>query len=108
MRAVQILADLIVASGRLRVMIRQGTASSDSDRRMSIRLYESAWVQAEGIEAPLNVRKSRQNAGHFHVGDYLYDVDGRPIARDGIPPRLTAVLSLQAVKEAGLNSDYHR
>ena len=72
---------------------------------MSFRLYESAWVMVEGIEAPVAVHRDPVNRAAFQVGDCQYDVDARPLHPRDAPPILS-ILSLQAVREAGLHSNY--
>lgn len=73
---------------------------------MSLRLYDSAWVMVEGMEHPQRVTKDRKNPAAFNVGDHQYDIDGYGLVRGDNPPKITEILSLQAVKEAGLRSDY--
>lgn len=74
---------------------------------MSIRLYDSAWVRIEGAEQPLQAFKDRQNPALFHIGDYRYDVDG--IAAKGTEgaPKILGILSLQAMREAGIRPNYN-
>jgi len=73
---------------------------------MSFRLYDSAWVRVDGIEAPLQAHKDRQNAGIFVVGDYRYDIDARPLPSNDPAPPIVAILNLHAVREAGLHTGY--
>ncbi len=75
---------------------------------MSFRLYESAWVMVEGADAPCQVHKDPSNMAVFIANGQRYDVDARPIARDGTTPVILSILSLQAMREAGLRSDYNR
>ena len=73
---------------------------------MSFRLYEGAWVQVEGREAPAQARKDRSNLAAFNVAGHQYDIDARPlVAADGAPA-LLSLLNLQAVREKGLNSGH--
>ncbi len=71
---------------------------------MSFRLYENAWVQVEGLDAPVQVRKDRTNPGAFNVAGALYDIDARPLPPVDGAPRLVSLLSLQAVRELGLRN----
>ncbi len=73
----------------------------------SFRLYESAWVEVEGAAQPLQVHRSPENPGVFAVGSGLYDIDARALP-PGDAPRILSILSLQAVREAGLRSNYGR
>jgi hypothetical protein len=73
---------------------------------MSLRLYDSAWVMVEGAEQPQRVSKDRKNPAAFNIGDYQYDIDGYGLVRDTNAPKIVEILSLQAVKEAGLRTDY--
>lgn len=73
---------------------------------MSFRLYESAWVRIEGLDEPAQVHRDRTNLAAFNVGGFQYDIDARPLPTSGGAPRLLALLSLQAVREAGLSSGY--
>lgn len=73
-----------------------------------MRLYETAWVQVEGIEQPLQVFKDRANPAAFNVGDFQYDIDGRAFRTSPDAPRILRILSLQEAKEAGLRQDYNR
>ncbi len=73
-----------------------------------MRLYESAWVRVDGVEAPVQVQKDRANPAAFNVGDYQYDIDGRALKTAPDAPRIVSILSLQAVREAGLRQDYNR
>ena len=69
---------------------------------MSTRLYDTAWVSVEGVEQPLQVQKDRRNPAAFIVGDYSYDIDGRPLALQGAAPKILNLHSLQSAREAGL------
>ena len=73
---------------------------------MATRLYESAWVRIEGSEQLHQVRRDRRNAGAFHIGGHAYDIDGRPLPPSDAAPAIVEVLSLQAVREAGLITTY--
>lgn len=74
---------------------------------MTVRLYDSAWVCLHGQETPLQAMKDRKNPALFMIGDYVYDIDGRPVGQaEGAPP-VSVILSLQAVKEMGLKSSYN-
>ncbi len=75
---------------------------------MTIRLYESAWVELEGVERPLQVFKDRKNPAAFNVGDYQYDIDGRPIKSTIDAPNIARLHSLQSAREAGLATQYDR
>ncbi len=74
---------------------------------MAIRLYQSAWVRVEGNDSPLQVERDRKNAAAFNVGDFQYDIDGRPLQQSSGTPPIVEVLSLQAAREAGLSMDYN-
>ncbi len=73
-----------------------------------MRLYESAWVQIEGQDHPVQVSRDRHNAAAFNVADWQYDIDGRPMKANPDAPRLVKILSLQAAREAGLRTDYNK
>ena len=75
---------------------------------MSVRLYDSAWVVVEGIERPLVVRRDVKNATVFHVGEFQYDVDGRPLRSSAGAPEILKLHSLQSAQEAGLSISYER
>ena len=45
---------------------------------MAVRLYDSTWVLLRGVPEPQQVQKNPKNPSIFHVGDYRYDIDGRP------------------------------
>ncbi len=75
---------------------------------MALRLYDSAWVRIEGRDEPLQVQRDRKNAAAFHIGDFQYDIDARPLRPGDKAPAIITVLSLQAVREAGLAPDYNR
>lgn len=73
---------------------------------MSFRLYESAWVMVEGVEAPCQVHKDTVNLAAFNINGYQYDIDARVLpASSGAPPILR-ILSIQDAKEVGLRSHY--
>ncbi len=73
---------------------------------MSFRLYESAWVQVEGFDEPAQAHKDRSNLAAFNVMGFQYDIDARPLPSSPGAPRLLSLLSLQAIREAGLSSGY--
>ncbi|WP_443750352.1 hypothetical protein [Asticcacaulis solisilvae] len=75
---------------------------------MSFRLYESAWVRIEGTEQPLQVHRDGASAGVFIVGDHWYDIDARALPSQIHVPPIVSILSLEAVREAGLRSGYDR
>ncbi len=75
---------------------------------MGIRLYDSAWVVVEGREQPLQVFKDKRNPAAFSVGDFQYDIDGRPLSATSGTPAITGLHSLQSAKEAGLRTEYDR
>lgn len=75
---------------------------------MSFRLYESAWVRVDGVEEPLQVHKDKQNAAVFVVGNHRYDIDARPVPSGNLAPSIRSLLTLQAMREAGLHSGYNR
>ncbi|EGF89233.1 hypothetical protein ABI_45800 [Asticcacaulis biprosthecium C19] len=66
----------------------------------NFRLYESAWVLVEGLEAPVQVHKDPGKPGAFRVGEHLYDIDARAMTAGS--PKLLSILSLQAMSGAGL------
>ena len=73
---------------------------------MSFRLYESAWVQIEGVEKPAQVHKDRINPAAFNVEGFQYDIDARALSETSGAPRLLSILSFQAIREAGLHGNY--
>ena len=73
---------------------------------MSFRLYESAWVRVDGIDEPVLVHKDPQRPGTFRVADHAYDIDARPLTHASGAPAIVSILSVQAVREAGLRSAY--
>lgn len=75
---------------------------------MSFRLYESAWVNVDGVDMPCQVHRDPINVAAFIIGDYRYDIDARPLAGAGQTPAIRSILSLQAMREAGLRSNYNR
>jgi len=75
---------------------------------MGIRLYDSAWVAVEGIKEALQVRKDGRNPAAFNVGDFQYDIDGRPLTSASEAPQILQLHSLQSAKEAGLQVRYDR
>jgi len=60
---------------------------------MSIRLYDTAWIELEGQAGP--------------VGEHAYDIDGRADISVATSPRIVRVLSLQTVREVGLTMMAH-
>ncbi|MEI9904040.1 MAG: hypothetical protein WDN06_08670 [Asticcacaulis sp.] len=75
---------------------------------MSFRLYESAWVYLEGLDEPVQVRRDPVNRAAFHVGSFPYDIDARPLSPGRATPHILSILSLEAVRAAGLHSHYGR
>ena len=75
---------------------------------MGIRLYDSAWVVLDGHPEPLQARKDRTNAAAFNVGEYQYDIDGRPLRTYPNAPAILTLHSLQSAREAGLRTAYDR
>lgn len=75
---------------------------------MSFRLYESAWVHIDGIDEPCQAHRDPLNMATFIVCGHRYDIDARPSADDGTAPAILSILSLQAMREAGLRSGYDR
>ena len=73
---------------------------------MSFRLYESAWVRVDGIDEPVLVHKDPRRPGTFRVADHVYDIDARPLTPDPGTPAIVSILSVQAVREAGLRTSY--
>ena len=73
---------------------------------MSFRLYEGAWVQVAGRDAPAQARKDRSNLAAFNVAGHQYDIDARPLVPADGAPTLLSLLNLQAVREQGLNSGH--
>ena len=73
---------------------------------MSIRLYDSAWVALRGVDVPLQVRKDARNAALFHIGDFLYDIDGRGYPKTDSVPEILRLLSLQDARTLGLPMQY--
>ena len=73
---------------------------------MSFRLFESAWVRVEGRDEPVQAQKNPQMLGTFLVGSHSYDIDARPVDPRSVTPAITSILSIQAMHEAGLNSNY--
>ncbi len=74
---------------------------------MSIRLYDTAWIELEGQTGPVQVRRDILRHDLFHVGDHAYDIDGRAHASVASSPRIIRVLNLQAVREVGLTMTAH-
>jgi hypothetical protein len=75
---------------------------------MSIRLYDTAWIELEGQATPVQVRRDVQRHDVFRVGDQGYDIDGRPDVSTLEAPRIVRVLSLQTVRESGLTLMAHQ
>ncbi len=73
---------------------------------MSFRLYDSAWVQVDGVEEPVQAHKNLRVPGTFLVHGHAYDIDARPLASSSGAPAIRAILSIQAAREAGLRSHY--
>ncbi len=74
---------------------------------MSNRLYDTAWIELEGLTEPLQARRDPLRHDIFHVGDHAYDIDGRPDLASATAPRIVRVLSLQTVRESGLTLMAH-
>jgi len=74
---------------------------------MSIRLYDTAWIELEGRAEPVQVRRDAQRHDVYHVGDHAYDIDGRAAPAASASPRILRVLSLQSVREVGLTLMAH-
>lgn len=74
---------------------------------MSIRLYDTAWIELEGHATPVQVRRDLARHDVFRAGDLAYDIDGRPDLSVGDAPRIVRVLSLQSVREVGLTMMAH-
>lgn len=69
-----------------------------------MRLYDSAWVRLEGNDQkPVRVFKNRTNPALFDVGDYQYDIDGRPAPGHAEAPALSALLSLRDIRDLALS-----
>ena len=74
---------------------------------MSIRLYDTAWIELEGQVEPVQVRRDALRHDVFRVGDHAYDIDGRVHASATASPRIVRTLSLQSVREGGLTMMAH-
>lgn len=74
---------------------------------MSIRLYDTAWIELEGQAEPVQVRRDAQRHDIYRVGDHAYDIDGRATPAAQASPRIMRVLSLQSVREVGLTLMAH-
>lgn len=74
---------------------------------MSIRLYDTAWIELEGQAEPVQVRRDTLRHDIYHVGDHAYDIDGRAMPSAAASPRIVRVLSLQSVREVGLTLMAH-
>ena len=75
---------------------------------MAVRLYDSAWVRLADSDKPFRVNSDARNPGIFEVGSFHYDIDGRPLSDNPEAPKITAVLSLQDLREAGISTDYNK
>ena len=73
---------------------------------MSIRLYDSVWVELEGIAEAFQVSRDRRDLAAFHAGDYQYDIDGRPSKSTVDAPKIVRLHSLQSARAAGLPTRY--
>ncbi len=73
---------------------------------MSFRLYESAWVDQQGMSEPQQVHKDPAQSGTFLVGGYRYDIDARLMPGQAGAPVLLSLLNLQNTRDAGLPSNY--
>ncbi len=73
---------------------------------MTIRLYDSVWVELEGGVEPLQVARDRKNLAAFNVGDFQYDIDGRPLKTARGAPCIVRMHSLQSARAAGLPTRY--
>jgi len=69
---------------------------------MAIRLYDGVYVHVEGAAEPVRVTRHAQNAGLFHVGDFVYDIDGRTVDATSHAPKIEAIVNLQTMRELGL------
>jgi len=74
---------------------------------MSIRLYDTAWIELEGQAGPVQVRRDALRHDLFRVGEHAYDIDGRADISVATSPRIVRVLSLQTVREVGLTMMAH-
>ena len=74
---------------------------------MSIRLYDTAWIELEGHSAPIQVRRDSDRPDIFRGGGFEYDIDGRPKAAIEMTPRVVRILNLQTVRETGLTMRAH-
>ena len=69
---------------------------------MSIRLYDSVWVDLEGRAEPVQVRRDPKNLAAFNAGEFQYDIDGRPLSSTIDTPKIVRLHSLQSARDAGL------
>ncbi len=69
---------------------------------MGMRLYDTAWVELEGVQVPMQVFKDLKKPGMFSVGGFHYDIDGRALETEVGTPAIVRLLTLQSAKEAGL------
>ncbi len=72
------------------------------------RLYDSVWVEVEGRADAVQASKDRRNPAAFNVGDYQYDIDGRPLGSLTEAPRIVRIHSLESARAAGLAINYNR
>ena len=75
---------------------------------MTIRLYENAWVELDGQGRSLQVFKDRKNPAAFNIGEYQYDIDGRPLKSTVDAPTIVRLHSLMTARNAGLSIQYNR
>jgi hypothetical protein len=80
--------------------------SRDISARMSIRLYDSAWVLFRDSDVPQQVQKDRTNPAVFLVGNYRYDIDGRPYSGGEAMPDIVEMLSMSSARDRGLPTSY--
>ena len=73
---------------------------------MNIRLYDSAWVELEGMHQPVQVRRDLKNLAAFNAAEFQYDIDGRPLAKQAIGPKIVRLHNLQSARDAGLPMTY--
>ena len=65
-----------------------------------MRLYDTAWVELDGTDVPVQVFKDPKNAGIFTVLGYQYDIDARPLKSTTAVPAIVKLHSLQSAREA--------
>jgi len=73
---------------------------------MSFRLYAGAWVRVDGLDAPVRVQRDPRRPGAFLVAGHVYDIDARATPPSAGAPAIASILSIQAVREAGLRTAY--